>query len=354
MFVDQAEIQVRSGDGGAGCVSFRREKYVPKGGPDGGDGGDGGDLVFQVDPQMNTLLGFSSRHHWTAHNGMGGEGSNCTGKSAEPLVIRVPPGTLIFDSETNLQLKDLVEPGQTVVLLPGGKGGLGNRHFASPTNQAPRYATPGQPGRERRLRLELKLIADVGLVGLPNAGKSTLLARTTRARPKIAGYPFTTLVPQLGIVELVGFRQYVMADLPGLIEGAHAGVGLGDAFLRHIERTRVIAHVVDVAPLEGQPSPLEAYQIIRDELEKYSAALAEKPEIIVANKMDLTGSQDGLHELQVALQRPVLGVSAVTGLGMERFHEDIWTTIQSQKSSDAPTQPRADPFEMTNSPGRPD
>ena len=331
MFVDQAEIDVRSGNGGPGCVSFRREKYVPKGGPDGGCGGDGGDIVFEVDSQMNTLTVFAGKHHWSAGNGMHGEGGNRTGKSSDDLVIRVPPGTMIFDRESNLRLKDLTLAGERVILVKGGKGGVGNRHFATPTDQAPRRATPGQPGCSRPLRLELKLIADVGLVGAPNAGKSTLLARTTKARPRIADYPFTTLTPQLGIVELAGYREYVLADIPGLIEGAHEGVGLGDAFLRHIERTRLIAHVVDIHPLEGQLSPAQTYRVVREELAKHSGVLADKPEVVVANKMDLTGSQDRLRQLNEALGCEIIPISAVSGLGIERFHKRVWQMIEAQK-----------------------
>ncbi len=329
MFVDEAEIYVRSGNGGPGCISFRREKFVAKGGPDGGDGGDGGSVIFKVDPQLNTLTRFSGKHHWIAENGRPGGGSNCSGKAGCDLVIRVPPGTLLFDRDNGLRLKDLTGADQEVIILKGGVGGLGNRHYATPTRQTPRFATPGRPGGERWLRLELKLIADVGLIGMPNAGKSTLLARTTRARPKIADYPFTTLVPQLGIVELQGFRHYVMADIPGLIEGAHEGIGLGDAFLKHIERTRILVHLLDILPLEGEPTAAAAYHIVREELAKYSPELATKPQIVVANKMDLVADPQPLRDLESALDRPVFGISAVTGFGLERFHKKVWACLQA-------------------------
>ncbi len=334
MFIDEAEIHIRSGKGGPGCVSFRREKFVPMGGPNGGDGGRGGDVVFEADAQLNTLLCFAGKHHWHADNGRPGEGSLRTGKSAAPLRIRVPPGTAIYDRNTGVKLTELLEHGREVTLLKGGKGGRGNRHFVSSIKQAPRVSTPGGEAQERWLKLELKLIADVGLVGLPNAGKSTLLSRSTRARPKIADYPFTTLTPQLGIVELENHRQYVMADIPGLIEGAHTGAGLGDAFLKHIERTRLIVHVIDLEPPEGQPSPAEAYAIIRGELGAYSDALANKPEIIVGNKMDLTAAQDCLHMLRDALNDDVLGISAVSGHGLERLHRRVWDTLTTIRAAE--------------------
>jgi len=329
LFVDQAEICVRSGRGGDGAVSFRREKYVPKGGPNGGDGGDGGGVYLEVDPQLSTLVDFTGHHHWIADNGQPGGGSDCTGKKGRDQIVRVPAGTLVYDRDTNALLKDLVESGQRVCIVAGGKGGRGNARFATPTHQTPREFEPGGPSQERWLRLELKLIADVGVVGLPNAGKSTLLSRVSAARPKIADYPFTTLTPNLGIVALSGYRRFVMADVPGLIEGAHQGVGLGDTFLRHIERTRVILHLVDLFPMEGQPTPDEAYRIIRHELTEYSPALATKPELVVANKLDLTNEAKPaeLAALAEAIGREVMPVSAVSGRGLDAVNDRLWQML---------------------------
>ena len=304
LFVDEVVIHVRGGKGGDGCVSFRREKYIPKGGPDGGDGGHGGSVILVARAGPNTLLDLAGRHHYRAPDGRPGSGSNCAGKRGAHLVVTVPVGTLVYDATTGVLLKDLVQDGQAVRVARGGRGGRGNAYFVTATHQVPREFEPGLPGQERTLRLELKLIADVGFVGLPNAGKSTLLARLTRARPKIADYPFTTKEPQLGIAELPGFRRLVLADLPGLIEGAHEGVGLGDRFLRHIERTRVIVHLVELCPPEGAPPPAEAYRIIRRELEKYSAALAAREEIVVGTKLDLTEAPEALRTLSAALGRP--------------------------------------------------
>ncbi len=338
LFIDEAIICVRSGRGGDGCVSFRREKYVPKGGPDGGDGGDGGSVLLYVDPQLSTLVDLTGKHHWTADNGRPGGGDNCSGKAGHDEIVRVPPGTLVYDRDTGVLLKDLVEPNSQLCVARGGRGGRGNARFASPTHQTPREFERGEEGQERWLRLELKLIADVGVIGLPNAGKSTLLSRVSRARPKIADYPFTTLVPNLGIVSLSGYRQFVMADVPGLIEGAHEGIGLGDKFLRHIERTRVLLHLIDLFPPAGTPSPAEAYRIIRGELEKYSPVLATKPELVVANKLDLTNEAQPpeLLELREALDgRPVLAVSAVSGKGLEVVTQRIWEMIDEARKADA-------------------
>jgi len=326
MFIDEAEIVVKGGDGGKGCVSFRREKFVPKGGPDGGDGGDGGDVILRARHDINTLMDLTHRREYRAEDGQNGMGAKKAGKDGRDLVINVPPGTIIHDATTGRVLRDLSTPGIEVVIAHGGRGGRGNAHFATSVNQTPRYAEDGKPGEQRRLRLELKLIADVGLVGLPNAGKSTLLSRLSSARPKIAPYPFTTREPQLGIVAGGDYRRLVVADLPGLIEGAHTGVGLGDEFLRHIERTRLIVHMVDIAPLAG-PKPAEAYRIIRNELRQYSRALSEKPEVIVANKMDLTGSRKSLTALKKAVGVEVIPISAVTGQGLPVLVEALFQKL---------------------------
>ena len=353
MFIDRAEIFVKGGKGGHGCVSFRRERFVPRGGPDGGDGGAGGNVDLQADASISTLLDLTGRHHWIAGNGQPGKGKDMTGRSGKHLVVRVPPGTLIYDRDTDCLLKDLDAPDKRVCIAHGGRGGKGNAHFATSRNQAPRIAQPGEEPEERWLRLELKLIADVGLVGLPNAGKSTLLSRVTRARPKIADYPFTTLEPHLGIVELVGYRRFVMADIPGLIEGAHEGVGLGDDFLRHIERTRVLVHLVDVHPMEDQPAPIEAYRAIRNELQKYSPELADKPKRIAANKIDLSDTLDAVDEFRRALEsdgdvgREVLAISGVTGAGLEPLGDRLWElTEEAKRVAEIRTDqtPEDDPF----------
>ncbi|MBN2583090.1 MAG: GTPase ObgE [Planctomycetes bacterium] len=316
MFIDEADIYIKAGDGGNGCVSFRREAHVPRGGPDGGDGGRGGSVVFVADPGVNTLLDFRGRLKWVAPNGKNGSGQKCTGKSGKDLVIRVPPGTLMVDTDKDVVIKDLVESDEPFVAAAGGKGGLGNVHFATPTRQTPEIATPGEPGQERHLHLELKLIADVGLLGLPNAGKSTLLATLSRATPKIADYPFTTTEPYLGIVEIDAEHRFVMADLPGLIEGAHEGVGLGDRFLRHVERTRVLLHLVEPMPSDGS-DPLENYHTLRREISRYSSELAERPELVAVTKMDLTGADEVRSRLADELGREVLGISGVARKGLK-------------------------------------
>jgi GTP-binding protein len=315
MFIDEADIFIKAGDGGNGCVSFRRESHVPRGGPDGGDGGRGGSVVFVADPSVNTLLDFRGRLKWIATDGKAGTGQKCSGKSGRDVVIRVPPGTLIADTDKQVVIKDLVEIGERFVAACGGKGGLGNVHFATPSHQTPEIATPGEPGESRNLHLELKLIADVGLLGLPNAGKSTLLASLSRATPKIADYPFTTVEPYLGIVEIDAEHRFVMADLPGLIEGAHQGVGLGDRFLRHVERTRVLLHLVEPLPSDGS-DPLENYRTLRKEIGHYSEELASRPELVAVTKMDLTGAEDVRCRLSETLDREVLGISGVARKGL--------------------------------------
>lgn len=333
MFVDEAEIYVKGGDGGDGFVGFRREAYVPRGGPDGGDGGDGGSVYMEAVENIDTLMDFVGHHHWKAENGRPGRTKKMTGKSGRDTIIEVPLGTLIYDKDTGILLKDLTEARQRVCVARGGRGGRGNVHFATPTEQAPRYAEPGRKGKERHLRLELKLIADVGLVGMPNAGKSTLISRVSSARPKIADYPFTTLHPVLGIAELSRHRRMVLADLPGLIEGAHEGAGLGDEFLRHIERTRVIVHLVDILPMDGS-DPVRNFTIIRNELAKYSKTLAAKPAIVVANKMDLTDSQEALKAFKKKTKQDVLAISAVTGRGLPELLERLWRQIEDQRETE--------------------
>ena len=330
MFIDRAQIWIKAGDGGHGCVSFRRERFIPKGGPDGGDGGRGGNVYFQAVENIDTLLDFAGKHHWQARNGQPGSGNNKHGASGDDLIIKVPPGTLIYDTDLDLLLKDLNEVGLKVCVCRSGKGGKGNKFFATSTNQTPRNAVPGKKGQERNIRLELKLIADVGLVGMPNAGKSTLVSRCSAARPKIADYPFTTIEPVLGIVELSDYRRFVMADIPGLIEGAHAGAGLGHEFLKHIERTTLIVHILDIMPTDGS-DPVENYKAIRGELENYSKTLAQKQEVIVANKIDLDPDGIIVKELTEKLQQPVHPISAVTGSGTKELSEFLWQKVKKLK-----------------------
>ncbi|HEX8915679.1 MAG TPA: GTPase ObgE [Humisphaera sp.] len=339
MFVDEATIHVKAGDGGNGCVSFRREKYIPKGGPDGGDGGHGGSIYFVADPHKDTLLDFSGKHDWTAGRGESGMGKKMYGKAGDDLHIHVPPGTLVFDLEHGNLLADLDEPGKQVLICRGGKGGKGNFHFRSSTNQAPRYAEPGEEGQERNLKLELKLIADVGLVGMPNAGKSTLLRAISAARPKVADYPFTTLDPQLGIVEVGTDRRIVVADIPGLIEGAKDGAGLGHAFLRHVERTKVIVHLLDLYPIDGS-DPADNYRTIRKELEAFSPKLADKKELIAANKLDLGLDEDNdaaMKKLRKSLKgKKVFAISGASHQGLSELLDTVWKMLQEQKQDEKP------------------
>src|SRR5579859_2273511 len=291
MFIDEAKILVKAGDGGNGCVAFRREKFVPRGGPSGGDGGRGGDVVMQASQQHNTLIHFRYNPEHKAERGRHGEGSNCTGRDGDSITLKVPVGTALYDNETGELVHDFSTPGETFVVAKGGRGGRGNQHFATPTHQAPRESEPGRLGEERIYRLELKLLADVGLVGYPNAGKSTLISRISAAKPNIADYPFTTLEPNLGVVSIgdpsePGYNSFVVADIPGLIEGAHTGAGLGTQFLRHIERTRLLVHMVDVSDGSGRPDPVQDFEVIQSELESFGAGLEEKPMIVVASKID--------------------------------------------------------------------
>jgi len=337
MFVDHARIYVKGGNGGAGCVSFRREKFVPRGGPDGGDGGRGASVILRADPNLQTLLDLVSRRHFRGPEGRPGHGGNRHGADGEDLIVRVPPGTIVRDAERGHVLRDLTEPEQELVVAAGGRGGYGNKHFAGPTNRTPRTAGDGRPGDERWLDLELRLIADVGLVGLPNAGKSTLLARISDAHPRIADYPFTTTEPQLGIVDVGEGRRLVVADLPGLIEGAHRGVGLGDEFLRHVERTRVLVHLVEAVRMDGL-EPAAAYRTVRGELLQHSPALADRPEIVVASKMDLPGGETGTDALEAALGRPVRRLSAVTGRGLKTLVSEMLRCVEAVR---APADPWA-------------
>ncbi len=312
MFIDQAVITVRSGKGGDGAIHFRREKYVPRGGPDGGDGGRGGSIILEVKPTLNTLSTFRHKHEFKAENGSNGARQNMSGKSAENLVIVVPPGTMVFDDGTAELLGDLTEAGQQLVVCKGGRGGRGNQHFATPSHQAPRIAEKGEPGEERVLRFELKLIADIGIVGAPNAGKSTLLSVVTNAKPKIAPYPFTTLEPNLGVANLDDETSLILADIPGLIEGAHAGIGLGHDFLRHIQRTRVLIHLLDGAA----ENPVLDFAQINSELALFDPALASKPQIVGVNKMDLDEAQARWTQIERALKKrgyEALAISAATG-----------------------------------------
>lgn len=335
MFVDRLTLYVKGGDGGGGKISFRREKYIPRGGPDGGDGGDGGDVIVRAIPGTDSLAALVHKKHWRAQPGGAGGVNNRAGKNGRDIVLAVPPGTVVRDRDRGHLLRDLAEPGQEVIVAKGGRGGRGNKHFATSTHQTPRHAEPGEPGEERHIVLELKLIADAGLIGLPNAGKSTLLSRLSRAHPEIADYPFTTKFPNLGMVQVGMDRSFLLADLPGLIEGAHTGVGLGLEFLRHVERTRVLIHLVEPLPLDGT-DPVNNYRIIRHELAEHSRALAEKPEIIAVSKAELPESGDVCARLSEATGRPVLAISAVTGQGCAQLVSQVMALLDA-----IPRQPLA-------------
>lgn len=318
-FIDEARIYVKAGDGGNGCLAFRREKYVPRGGPSGGDGGRGGDVTLVSNDHLNTLIQFRFNPEHKAQRGRHGEGSNCTGHDGESIELQIPVGTVVYDDDSGEKLHDFATPGERFVVAQGGRGGRGNARFTTATHQAPTEHEPGKPGEERRLRLELKLLADAGLVGFPNAGKSTLISRISAARPKIADYPFTTLEPQLGVVKLDDFRSFVVADIPGLIEGAHLGHGLGVQFLRHIERTRLLVHLVDVSEATGR-DPVQDFETVMAELASFNEDLARKPMLVVASKMDAAQEPQRIESLKrLAAERalPFLEISSVTGQGIE-------------------------------------
>lgn len=320
MFIDQVKVYTKGGDGGNGMVAFRREKYVPKGGPAGGDGGHGADVIFEVEEGLRTLMDFRYQRHFKAPRGEHGMSKNQHGRNAEDMVVKVPPGTVVKDDDTGETIADLVEHGQRAVITKGGRGGRGNSRFATPANPAPELSEKGEPGQERYIVMELKLLADVGLVGFPSVGKSTLLSVVSAAKPKIAAYHFTTIVPNLGMVETGDGRSFVMADLPGLIQGAHEGVGLGHQFLRHIERTRVIVHVIDMSGIEGR-DPYEDYLTINEELKQYNLRLTERPQIIVANKMDMPDAEENLKVFKEKIQEdyPIFPISAVTQQGLSEL-----------------------------------
>lgn len=346
MFVDRVELFVKGGDGGRGAASFRREKYIPMGGPDGGDGGDGGSVIVRADPNADNLAGLTMKKHWKAKSGEAGQGSKCAGKNAEGIVLLVPPGTLVRDRDRGNVLKDLVAPGDEVVVAKGGRGGRGNVHFKSSTNRAPRQFEPGEEGEERWISLELKVIADAGLVGFPNAGKSTFLSRVTRATPAIASYPFTTKSPNLGIVTLGdGDAAFVLADLPGLIEGAAQGVGLGHEFLRHVERTRVLIHLVEPFPADGS-DPIQNYHAIRKELREYKLPLDGRPEVVCVSKAELTGADEVRDRLAADLGREVLLVSAVTGQSLQVVVGRVSALIADIKRAEAAEAARKKPLEF--------
>ena len=330
MFTDKAKIYIKAGNGGNGAIAFHREKYVAAGGPDGGDGGKGGNVIFRVDPGLSTLMDFRYKRKYAAQNGTDGAGKRCNGKNGEDIIISVPQGTIVRDAESNRILADLSVISEDVILAKGGNGGWGNAHFATPTRQTPNFAKNGQKGIEREVILELKLLADVGLVGFPNVGKSTLLSRTTKADPKIANYHFTTLEPNLGVVEIAEHMNFVLADIPGIIEGASEGVGLGHDFLRHIERTRLLIHVVDVSSIEGR-NPIDDFRIINEELSKYNMELEERPQLVAANKTDIIQDPEIYEEFKKEMEKqgyPLFEISAATGKGVNELMKAAFSELQ--------------------------
>jgi GTP-binding protein len=345
VFIDEARIRVKAGDGGNGCVAFRREKFVPRGGPSGGDGGRGGDVIMESSERHNTLVHFRFNPEHKAERGRHGEGSNCTGRDGENMILKVPVGTALYDEETGELVHDFAHPDERIVVARGGRGGRGNQHFATSTHQAPREHEAGRPGEERNYRLELKLLADAGLVGYPNVGKSTLISRLSAARPKIADYPFTTLEPNLGVVtvgEAPHEQSFVVADIPGLIEGASQGAGLGVQFLRHIERTRVLVHLVDVSDGSGRESPVDDFKVIQGELKSFGHGLDEKPMIVVASKADVANPEK-LKKLQAMAKRrklPFYAISAVSGLGVDALKYAMAAEVERAREAERSTMPQ--------------
>jgi GTP-binding protein len=336
-FIDETKIKVKAGDGGRGCVSFRREKFVPRGGPNGGDGGHGGDVIAVADPQLTTLLDLRYQKQYKAGRGQHGMGKDQHGRRGDNCVIAVPVGTIIRDVRTGELIADLAVPGQQVIAAAGGKGGKGNAHFVSSTNRSPRFAQPGLPGEEKELYIELRLLADVGIIGLPNAGKSTLISAISAVRPKIADYPFTTLVPNLGVVGYGEGKSFVVADIPGLIEGAHEGHGLGDKFLRHVTRTSLLIHLIDASGVDVD-KPLASWRAVNRELELFDAALADKPQLVVANKIDLPEARERVSSLEQQLPeryRPLYSISAATGEGVRALVQEIGASLDAARRADA-------------------
>jgi len=332
-FIDEAIITIQSGDGGSGCVSFRREKFIPRGGPDGGDGGKGGDVVLKTTLRKRTLQHFQFKRQFKAKNGSGGQGKQKTGKNGHDLIIEIPPGTLVSNSETEQILKDLTKPDETLIAAKGGRGGQGNRRFKTSKNRTPRFSQPGEPGETLTLKLDLKLLADVGIIGLPNAGKSTLISSISSANPKIGNYPFTTLSPNLGVVQTSWGEPFVVADIPGLIEGAHKGAGLGIKFLRHIERTRILVHLIDVLSIDLD-DPLKVYYTINNELAMYSTGLAEKPQIVVLNKLDIPDGVESANIFKsVAKDKKILLISAINGTGIDELKSQIVKLLDTYSGS---------------------
>ena len=337
-FIDEAKIYVKSGAGGNGCVSFRREKYVPRGGPNGGDGGNGGDVYIIANENMASLLDHRYRQHYRAKRGEHGKGKDMHGKNGEDLFVPVPPGTIIRDFDTGDVIGDLTENAETLLVAKGGRGGKGNARFATSTNQAPKNAEPGGEPEERTLLLELKLLADVGIIGFPNAGKSTLISRISAARPKVADYPFTTLVPNLGVVSYVDGKTFVVADIPGIIEGAHEGAGLGLQFLRHVERTKLLVHVLDLSPMTGR-DPIDDFETLNLELKSYSPELYEKPQIVAPNKVDITESREKLEEIGGYFENkgiPIFPISGATGEGLKELVRETGKRLEEIKLEEAP------------------